>query len=367
MPVPVPNQNLQDNGPLIELLRNALASNNNISRVAEQLGMSMAQITELLKGTARPRDFYVRPPPKPSRFNISTPTRNRSRSPPSGDEAMLQAVDPPPPPQPPPPPMASTYGPAGRRPKRAPDPYDEPTPQLARPRPLPSGTPVPETPVLARPKPRPPSRAPVPDTPQMVRAPSASVTRAASVPETPQLARPASARAAPRAPLLEETPVLPRGSSVETVRYPSRSRSRALSEETPQLAAEAPAARGRSLGPVLEDETPQMPEKLRRKFAKQMQRAQRQGQLRLQLGKFAEQQRARLAAQEAEQRGRSVVLPLQQSSVAEAIEALERSGNRPVDELSPKVRKKPVSIGAFMSRQKTTGGEVRRYKPTGPA
>ena len=200
----------------------------------------------------------------------------------------------------------------------------------------------------------------------MVRAPSASVTRAASVPETPQLARPASARAAPRAPLLEETPVLPRGSSVETVRYPSRSRSRALSEETPQL------TRGRSqgertLGLVLEDETPQMPERLRRKFEKQTQRAQRQGQLRLQLGKFAEQQRARLAAQEAEQRGRGVVLPLQRSSVAEAIEALERSGNRPVDELSPKVRKKSVSIGAFMSRQKTTGGEVRRYKPVGLA
>ena len=155
---------------------------------------------------------------------------------------------------------------------------------------------------------------------------------------------------------------------METVRYPSRSRSRALSEETPQLPAETPQlTRGRSLGPVLEDETPQMPERLRRKFAKQMQRAQRQGQLRLQLGKFAEQQRARLAAQEAEQRGRSVVLPLQRSSVAEAIEALERSGNRPVDELSPKVRKKPVPIGTFMSRQKTTGGEVRRYKPVGLA
>ena len=62
-----------------------------------------------------------------------------------------------------------------------------------------------------------------------------------------------------------------------------------------------------------------------------------------------------------------MVLPLQQSSVAEAIEALEKSGNRPVDELSPKVRKKSVPIGTFMSRQKTTGGEVRRYKPVGLA
>ena len=132
MPVPVPNQNLQDNGPLIELLRNALTSNNNIGRVAEQLGMSMAQITELLKGTARPRDFNVQPPPKPSVFNIGTPTRDRSRSPPPGDEEMLQTVDPPPPP------TKSTYGPMGRKPLRA-DPY-EPTPQLARPKPLPSGS-----------------------------------------------------------------------------------------------------------------------------------------------------------------------------------------------------------------------------------
>ena len=372
MPVPVPNQNLQDNGPLIELLRNALTSNSSIGRVAEQLGMSMAQITELLKGTTRPRDFNVRPPPKPSVFNIGTPTRDRSRSPPPGDEEMLQTVDPPPPP-----PTKSTYGPMGRRPLRA-DPY-EPTPQLARPKPLPSGTPVPETPQVARSKPR-PSRAPVPDTPQMVRAPP--VTRAASVPETPQLVRASSARSVPRAPLLAETPVLPRGLSQDTVGYPSRSRSRALSE-TPQFQPPARRAtlpladepetpqlvRGRSqgertLGPVLE-ETPQMPEKLRRKFEKQTQRAQRQGQLRLELGKFTEQHRARLAAQEAEQRARSVVL--RKPTVTEAIQAIERSGGRPADELSPKVRKKSVPIGAFMSRQKTLGGEVRRYKPIGLA
>ena len=108
-----------------------------------------------------------------------------------------------------------------------------------------------------------------------------------------------------------------------------------------------------------------MPERLRRKFEKQTQRAQRQGQLRLELSKFTEQHRARLASQEAEQRARSVVL--RKPSVAEAIQALERSGNRPVDELSPKVRKKSVPIGAFMSRQKTLGGEVRRYKPVGLA
>ena len=93
--------------------------------------------------------------------------------------------------------------------------------------------------------------------------------------------------------------MLARGSSVETVRYPSRSRSRALPEtpqfqpprrptlpladeppETPQLAVRGRSQGERTLGPVLE-ETPQMPEKLRRKFERQQQRAQRQGQLRL--------------------------------------------------------------------------------------
>ena len=184
--------------------------------------------------------------------------------------------------------------------------------------------------------------------------------------------------------------MLPRGLSQDTVRYPSRSRSRALSAETPQLAAssrgpgplqppETPQlTRGRSqgertLGLVLE-ETPQMPEKLRRKFERQTQRAQRQGQQRLELGKFTEQHRARLAAQEAEQRARSTVLQKlsvadasAKRGVADAIQAIERSGGRPADELSPRVRKKSVPIGTFMARQKTLGGEVRRFKPVGLA
>ena len=113
------------------------------------------------------------------------------------------------------------------------------------------------------------------------------------------------------------------------------------------------------------EETPQLPEKARRKFERQTQRAQRQGQLRIELGKFVEQHRARLEAQQAEQRARSAVL--KKPSVAEAIQAIERSGGRPADELSPRVRKQSVPIGAFMSRQKTMGGEVRRYKPVGLA
>ena len=351
VPVPVPNQN-QDNGPLIELLRNALTSqNNNIGRVAEQLGMSITQITEMLRGTARPNEVNITPPPKPTVFNIGTPTRGRSRSPPPGDEEMRQTAEPTPP-------AKSTYGPVGRTPPRV-DPY-EPTPQVVRPKPLPSGTPAPETPQVARPKAR-PSRAPVPDTPQMVRASSARPSRASE----------------------PETPVLARGLSQDTVRYQSRSRSRAaetpqfqpprrtvlplaIEPETPQMAA---SSRGRSpgeraLAPV--PETPQLPEKLRKRFEKQRQRAQRHGQLREGMNKFLEQQRVKVAAQQAEASAAEArafgARMLKKRSIAEQIEAVERSGERAANELSPQIRKQPPPIGTFMSRQKTIGGEVRRYK-----
>ena len=341
VPVPVPNQNLQDNGALLELLRNALTNqNHNISRVADQLGMTHAQILEMLKGTARPQEVDIAPPPKPTIHSMATLGRDRTRSPP-GDEGTSSGQGPQayePTPQL----TKSTYGPMGRKPQRA-DPYEE-------------------TPQMARPKPR-PSRTPEPETPQMVRAPSAPA-RAASVPETPVLAR---------------------GSSVETVRYPSRSRSRALSAETPQLQpprramlpiADEPEtpqlARGRSQGErvlaLVPEETPQLPEKLRKRFEKQRQRAQRQGQMREGLNKFLEQQRVSVAAQQAEANRTRFALDagLKKRSIAEQMQAIERSGQRAADELSPRVRKQAPPIGTFMSRQKTVGGEVRRYKLAGP-
>ena len=271
---------------------------------------------------------------------MATLGRDRTRSPP-GDEGTSSGQGPQayePTPQL----TKSTYGPMGRKPQRA-DPYEE-TPQVARPK--------------AR-----PSRAPIPDTPQMVRAPSAPA-RAASVPETPVLAR---------------------GLSQDTVRYPSRSRSRAESAETPQFQpprratlpiADEPAetpqlARGRSpgqraLAPV--PETPQLPEKLRKRFEKQRQRAQRQGQMREGLNKFLEQQRVSVAAQQAEANRTRFALDagLKKRSIAEQMQAVERSGQRAADELSPRVRKQAPPIGTFMSRQKTVGGEVRRYKLAGP-
>ena len=352
-PISVPTpQTPQDNGPLIQLVGNALTNqNNNIARTAEQLHMSMAQIMEILQGTVRPRNLTFAPqlPPKPSYYNIGDIGRDRSRSRPPGDEEMAQVSDPPPPPAPPPPPNKSTYGPMGKNPQRA-FPYEE-TPQVAnkdRPKPLPTGAPVPETPQVAikdRPKPR-PSRAPVPETPQLVswnRAPTRD--RAASVPETP---------------------VLPRGSSVDTVRYPSRSRSRALSAETPQLSMMQPPSRSRAvLLPVAnEDETPQVgrgrspTERVLSKIEAQTQR-QKHGGGKLFHGKFTERYKASLAAKQAEQRARSRMIP-SKPSVADTIEAIESSGNARVEEMSPRGRRAPIRLADFDGGSR--GRQVRRRK-----
>ena len=72
----------------------------------------------------------------------------------------------------------------------------------------------------------------------------------------------------------------------------------------------------------------------------------KEGELRTYIGKFAEQYRASLAAKRAEQRARSVMIP-PKPSVAEAIEAIERSGNAAVEEMSPRGRKGPIRITDF--------------------
>ena len=267
---------------------------------------------------------------------------------------MVQASDPPPPP---PPPTKSTYGPVGKKTSRA-FPYEE-TPQVARPKPLPTGAPVPETPQVARPSPR-PSRAPVPETPQVAR-PKPRPSRAPA-PETPQLVRAPSAPVT-RAASVPETPVLPRGSSVETVRYPSRSRSRALSAETPQL---QPPSRSRAvLLPVAnDDETPQVgrgrspTERVWSKIEAQTQR-QKQGGGKLYHGKFTERYKASLAARQAELRARSRMIP-PKPSVAEAVEAIESSGQAAVEDMSPRGRKAAIRITDFDAPSR--GRQVRRRK-----
>ena len=164
---------------------------------------------------------------------------------------------------------------------------------------------------------------------------------------------------------MPETLVLPRGSSVETVRYPSRSRSRALSVETPQL---QPPSRAVLLPVADEDETPQvgrgrspteLPEKVRRKIEAQTQRVQKQGEGKIYHGKFTERYKASLAARQAELRARSRIIP-PKPSVAEAIEAIESSGNAAVEEMSPRGRRAPIRIADFDGDSR--GRQVRRRK-----
>ena len=75
------------------------------------------------------------------------------------------------------------------------------------------------------------------------------------------------------------------------------------------------------------------------------------------LGKFAEPYKASLAAKQAEQRARSLMIA-PKPSVAEAIEAIERSGNARVDEMSPRGRKAPIRITDFDGESR--GRQVRR-------
>ena len=88
------------------------------------------------------------------------------------------------------------------------------------------------------------------------------------------------------------------------------------------------------------------------------------------MNKFLEQQRVKVAAQQAEASAVEArafgARMLKKRSIAEQIEAVERSGERAANELSPWISKQAPPIGTFMSRQKTIGGEVRRYK-RGPA
>ena len=100
-PLPTgPPQPPPDNGPLIELVTNALAGqNNNIQRVAETLHMSVAQITAMMQSQvqAQPTSFAPQLPWGPDVYDIASPRRgSRSRS-----TGQLAQPTPPPPPPPP--------------------------------------------------------------------------------------------------------------------------------------------------------------------------------------------------------------------------------------------------------------------------
>ena len=332
-PLPAgPPQPPPDNGPIIQLVMNALASqNNNIQRVAEQLHMSVAQITAMVgaqlpgqaagggaqgapaSSSTQPASFTPQLPQGPVMFNIGSPE-----------------TSPAPPPR-------------GRKGAR-----DEADTSASRPA-----------------KQRHASRQP--ETPQ--------------VPNPPAAARSSSARQEP------ETPALPRGFSVSTIGVPSRSQSR----ETPAFQPPPPAPtlpfraepdtpvifrpRGRSGGSPdapsagaaassAGQETPQLMTSMRRQLERDRRKLQTAGHVRLELGKSMARYRANQDAKHARARAMSAARqPSAPPSAAQAAEDIERAGMRPAADLSPRVGKKiTLPESSFMSRQKTTGGEVHRTK-----
>ena len=178
----------------------------------------------------------------------------------------------------------------------------------------------------------------------------------------------------------EETPQLKRrrDSTASTVRYPSasesreripvlpvpkaayaRSRSRgARIPETPQLEPRIVlpideeqeivpqfVRRGRSPAPlatVVEEETPQLPERIRRRMeAHRIQEAQGQAHEMLP-GKFLQKFRAHLQSKQAAQkRATTAVPPLRRETIAEMMEAIEAGAS---GALSPRGRKPRITI-----------------------
>ena len=112
------------------------------------------------------------------------------------------------------------------------------------------------------------------------------------------------------------------------------------------------ASRPASL-PAVQEETPPLPEKMRRRIEMQRIRSRMSVdvQMRMEVDRFMRRNRAELEAKEATQRGRSQP-PVLPSTVRDIVQAIEKAGRRPGDDLSPRLRKKAPPIGAFAKRQK---------------
>ena len=303
-PLPAaPPQPPPDNGPLIQLVTNALASqNNDIQRVAEQLHMSVAQITAMMQSqmgasAARPTSFAPQVPQAPAVFSMAQPGRDRSRS---DDPAAASSAVP------------------ARGPSRQP---------------------------------------PAPPPPQQTRGRKGPRDEA----ETPVTRAKRTASQPP--PVEPETPALPRGMSAETVRYPSRS----VSMETPQvpqpprapklpIKKEPPTpqlVRAPSAAPAPEpEETPQLPTWVRRQMAMGERGRMNTGSVRLELGKFLARHRAQMHAKEAKSK-QIRALRKQGPDISVAVEEIEKSFQIPFSDLSPKMRRKMfISADAFRLNNK---------------
>ena len=156
--------------------------------------------------------------------------------------------------------------------------------------------------------------------------------------------------------------------STETDRYPSRSRDRAASRETPQV-PQLPRPYRKPLLPIKKEppmpqfvhpsavtaapepeETPQVPAWVRRQMA--WERGGNTGSVRLELGKFLARHRAQMHAKEAKSK-QFRALRKQSPDTSVAVEQIEKSFQMPFSELSPKTRRKmAIPAGTFRARPK---------------
>ena len=74
--------------------------------------------------------------------------------------------------------------------------------------------------------------------------------------------------------------------------------------------------------------------------------------------------RAAMHAGQAEERGRARTAepPSTQGKVSNIVTQIEKAGMKSVREMSPKLRRAKIPDGAFMSRQRTETGVVKRYR-----
>ena len=289
-----------DNGPLITALQSQGAG---MARVAESLNMSLSEMVKMHQaGQAAPRAQAFGPtlPQKPGvqEFNIGQPGRDRTRSP-IEEQTRARSESVPPTPVPPAPPTQ----PRGRSRPKEPD-----TPQLQPPRSSSAET------VFYSDRSR--SRS----VPQF-QPPRAASARPLS--ETPQLSR----------------PLLPVSERDETERVPQFKRPPPTPSPSPTPAA-----------------TPQLPLNMR----KRMEQQRRDATMSSMLEHFADRHGPRLQAEDAQRRRKTPGTAASSSNVQELVSAIESSGIKSTGELSPRLRKKAPSIGAFEKRQKVADGTVRR-------
>jgi hypothetical protein len=296
-PPPPPPPPHQDNSALIQMVGAALTSQNqSIAQVAHSLGMGVNQATEAMRAQMRPPAPEIIVPQPTQFFNIAEP---------------------------------GGYGPAKAKagPYRASPP--EETPQLKR------STSMAIEDQIPVPKPARSRSRGVPETPQLERGGSTSTVRYQSEDRIP-VPKPAPARSRSRG--APETP--------QVVREPRFTLPIRSDEEViPQF---KPRGRSPAVPMIQEEETPQLPERLRGRLeARRAAEAQGQSGQATELGRYFQRYRANLHSKQAMRKRAASAVPLTRESLGDMIVAVEKSGVRL---RSPGQNK--ITIGTFDKRQR---------------